>query len=134
MDEWVEALKTAIAGQLANASHSKGPASRVDPARNASILQALRDASPANNVCVDCGSPAPEWAAINHGVLMCIECSGCAHSLSPFRVTYGRLQRASLARHAHIEGEVVYTRPLVRRLLRESRVTHVGAGTRSLWR
>ncbi|KAJ1940330.1 hypothetical protein EC988_007064, partial [Linderina pennispora] len=43
-------------------------------------MAALR-AVPGNNACVDCGRRAPEWAAINLGVLMCIECSGVHRSL-----------------------------------------------------
>ncbi|KAJ1839274.1 hypothetical protein LPJ57_010887 [Coemansia sp. RSA 486] len=34
-----------------------------------------------NDRCVDCGLSGPEWAAINLGVLMCIECSGIHRSL-----------------------------------------------------
>ncbi|GMH64314.1 hypothetical protein TrST_g3638 [Triparma strigata] len=29
-----------------------------------------------NNVCVDCDNKNPDWASINLGVLMCLECSG----------------------------------------------------------
>ena len=31
---------------------------------------------PGNSVCADCGSPEPDWASLNLGVLLCIECSG----------------------------------------------------------
>ncbi|KAI9506429.1 hypothetical protein GGI25_004906 [Coemansia spiralis] len=34
-----------------------------------------------NDRCVDCSNKDPEWAAINLGVLMCIECSGIHRSL-----------------------------------------------------
>ncbi|PIA15795.1 ArfGap-domain-containing protein [Coemansia reversa NRRL 1564] len=34
-----------------------------------------------NGQCVDCGQASPEWAAINLGALMCIECSGIHRSL-----------------------------------------------------
>ncbi|KAJ1722718.1 hypothetical protein LPJ53_002891 [Coemansia erecta] len=34
-----------------------------------------------NDRCVDCGLANPEWAAINLGILMCIECSGIHRSL-----------------------------------------------------
>lgn len=75
--DWIEALKTAIAGQLALVG-SKSQNSRVDASRNQTTLQLLRDAAVANTLCADCSAPAPEWAAINHGVLICIECSGYA--------------------------------------------------------
>ncbi|KAJ2851548.1 hypothetical protein IWW36_001032 [Coemansia brasiliensis] len=34
-----------------------------------------------NGKCVDCGKPNPEWASINLGALMCIDCSGIHRSL-----------------------------------------------------
>ncbi|CAA19462.2 Truncated cnt-1 [Caenorhabditis elegans] len=36
---------------------------------------------PGNEVCADCGSPAPKWVSINLGVVLCIECSGAHRSL-----------------------------------------------------
>ena len=29
-----------------------------------------------NNSCADCGASEPDWASLNLGVLLCIECSG----------------------------------------------------------
>ncbi|GJP59874.1 hypothetical protein CLOP_g15667 [Closterium sp. NIES-67] len=34
-----------------------------------------------NRCCVDCGAPDPDWASLNLGVLMCIECSGVHRNL-----------------------------------------------------
>eukprot|EP00435_Cladocopium_sp_Y103_P040853 s3116_g11.t1 len=34
-----------------------------------------------NKECADCGAPAPEWASVNQGVLICIECAGCHRSM-----------------------------------------------------
>ncbi|KAJ2909530.1 hypothetical protein GGI21_001790 [Coemansia aciculifera] len=34
-----------------------------------------------NDRCVDCGKRAPEWAVINLGILVCIDCSGIHRSL-----------------------------------------------------
>lgn len=34
-----------------------------------------------NDRCADCGAQTPEWAAINLGILVCIECSGIHRSL-----------------------------------------------------
>ncbi|XP_015071113.1 ADP-ribosylation factor GTPase-activating protein AGD3-like isoform X1 [Solanum pennellii] len=31
---------------------------------------------PGNDKCADCGAPGPEWASLNLGLLICIECSG----------------------------------------------------------
>ncbi len=35
----------------------------------------------ANRTCADCGAPDPEWASINLGIVICIECSGIHRSL-----------------------------------------------------
>lgn len=34
-----------------------------------------------NKICADCGEPWPEWASVNLGVTICIECAGCHRSL-----------------------------------------------------
>jgi hypothetical protein len=36
---------------------------------------------PGNDICVDCGAKNPDWASINLGILMCLECSGVHRSL-----------------------------------------------------
>ena len=36
---------------------------------------------PGNQVCGDCGAPDPQWASINWGVVLCIECGGIHRSL-----------------------------------------------------
>jgi len=36
---------------------------------------------PGNEVCADCGALDPQWASINWGVVVCIECSGIHRSL-----------------------------------------------------
>ncbi|KAJ2721537.1 hypothetical protein GGI07_003890 [Coemansia sp. Benny D115] len=46
-----------------------------------STRMALMRRPKGNDRCVDCGRQAPEWAAINLGILMCIECSGIHRSL-----------------------------------------------------
>lgn len=35
----------------------------------------------ANPVCADCSTPAPDWASLNLGVLLCLQCSGVHRSL-----------------------------------------------------
>lgn len=34
-----------------------------------------------NDRCADCGAPDPDWASLNLGVLVCIECSGVHRNL-----------------------------------------------------
>ncbi|MCO5577777.1 hypothetical protein L7F22_031611 [Adiantum nelumboides] len=36
---------------------------------------------PGNYVCADCSSPDPDWASLNLGILLCIECSGVHRNL-----------------------------------------------------
>jgi Arf-GAP/coiled-coil/ANK repeat/PH domain-containing protein len=42
------------------------------------LVQKILDANP---VCADCGKASPDWACINLGLLVCIECSGVHRGL-----------------------------------------------------
>ncbi|KAF5450000.1 hypothetical protein F2P56_030388 [Juglans regia] len=42
-----------------------------------SILRAI----PGNDICAECSTPEPDWASLNLGVLLCIECSGVHRNL-----------------------------------------------------
>eukprot|EP00736_Rhodelphis_marinus_P013373 Rmarinus@m.14824 len=37
--------------------------------------------TPGNSTCADCGRSCPQWVSINHGTLMCIQCSGIHRGL-----------------------------------------------------
>lgn len=43
-------------------------------------IELLRRVS-GNEKCADCGAPEPDWASLNLGVLICIECSGVHRNL-----------------------------------------------------
>lgn len=46
------------------------------------LLQQIREADPANEVCADCGTDQKvDWVSINLGIMICIECSGIHRSL-----------------------------------------------------
>ncbi|WOH07445.1 hypothetical protein DCAR_0726875 [Daucus carota subsp. sativus] len=40
---------------------------------------------PGNDICAECGAPDPDWASLNLGILMCIECSGVHRNLGVHR-------------------------------------------------
>ncbi|GMH15090.1 hypothetical protein Nepgr_016931 [Nepenthes gracilis] len=44
------------------------------------LIDLLRKVS-GNGKCADCGAPEPDWASLNLGVLICIECSGVHRNL-----------------------------------------------------
>jgi len=44
------------------------------------VLERLRRV-PGNGACADCGAASPEWASLNLGVLLCIECGGTHRQL-----------------------------------------------------
>lgn len=36
---------------------------------------------PGNDKCAECSAPEPDWASLNLGILLCIECSGMHRNL-----------------------------------------------------
>ncbi|XP_043724655.1 ADP-ribosylation factor GTPase-activating protein AGD3-like [Telopea speciosissima] len=48
--------------------------------KNEKPIDVLRRVS-GNDKCADCGAPEPDWASLNLGVLLCIECSGVHRNL-----------------------------------------------------
>ncbi|XP_038892774.1 ADP-ribosylation factor GTPase-activating protein AGD4-like isoform X3 [Benincasa hispida] len=45
-----------------------------------SVSKILREIA-GNDLCAECGTPEPEWASLNLGILLCIECSGVHRNL-----------------------------------------------------
>uniref|UniRef100_A0A3B4XG99 ArfGAP with GTPase domain, ankyrin repeat and PH domain 3 n=1 Tax=Seriola lalandi dorsalis TaxID=1841481 RepID=A0A3B4XG99_SERLL len=54
--------------------------SRLGSQSDAMAIQSIRNVR-GNSFCVDCDAPNPDWASLNLGALMCIECSGIHRNL-----------------------------------------------------
>lgn len=77
-DEWVAVIEQEIFKSLqSNISSKSKPVSSSDLAS----MQMIKNRVAGNANCVDCDASAPEWASLNLGVLMCIECSGIHRNL-----------------------------------------------------
>lgn len=63
-----------------DAGVAEGDDEEEDWDANRSRVEALCLAGP-NHVCGDCAAPGTRWASINHGVFVCIRCSGVHRSL-----------------------------------------------------
>ena len=63
--------------ELRSASAEHDFSSAVAPSKSPLVQQILKS----NPFCADCGAPNPDWASLNLGVMVCIECSGVHRSL-----------------------------------------------------
>ncbi|XP_053326453.1 arf-GAP with GTPase, ANK repeat and PH domain-containing protein 1 isoform X2 [Spea bombifrons] len=78
-DAWVQAIESQILASLQSCESSKNK-SRLTSHNEALALQSIRNL-PGNSHCVDCDAQNPDWASLNLGTLMCIECSGIHRNL-----------------------------------------------------
>ncbi|XP_064618428.1 arf-GAP with GTPase, ANK repeat and PH domain-containing protein 1-like isoform X6 [Liolophura sinensis] len=78
-DDWVQMIEQQILSSL-QANESSKSKSRSNTLTDPAGVQAIRNVR-GNNTCVDCGAPNPDWASINLGALLCIECSGIHRNL-----------------------------------------------------
>ncbi|KAK6020450.1 putative GTP-ase activating protein, partial [Ostertagia ostertagi] len=75
-DAWVAAIEEQIEKALQNQMSKPSTRARGDREE----VLALRQL-PGNDRCADCGQTSPDWASLNLGILICIECSGTHRNL-----------------------------------------------------
>ncbi|XP_012233441.1 centaurin-gamma-1A isoform X1 [Linepithema humile] len=74
-DNWIAAIEQQILSSLQNSDGDKKNET------DAFKMHCIKNKVSGNDACVDCGAPNPDWASLNLGVLMCIECSGIHRNL-----------------------------------------------------
>ncbi|CAL4062724.1 unnamed protein product [Meganyctiphanes norvegica] len=79
-DEWITAIEKQILSSLQGNESNKSKDKPENPI-NTQIITTIKNHVPGNLHCIDCNAPNPEWASINLGILMCIECSGIHRNL-----------------------------------------------------
>lgn len=79
-NDWVSAIEQQILTTLQGNESNKSK-SRLNSSLEAATILSIRTCVPGNTTCVDCNAPHPDWASLNIGVLMCIECSGVHRNL-----------------------------------------------------
>ena len=84
MEEWITALQTAVAtslGSLSLSQEGEGGGGREEEEEEeeeegeGEMMRRLGGVE-GNGRCADCGEGRPDWASINLGILLCLECSG----------------------------------------------------------
>ncbi|KAF7491540.1 Putative Arf-GAP with GTPase, ANK repeat and PH domain-containing protein 7 [Sarcoptes scabiei] len=78
-EEWISAIEQQILSSLQNSEYDKSKIHNINSVDDSTILS-IRTV-PGNKYCVDCNAPNPDWASLNLGALICIECSGIHRNL-----------------------------------------------------
>ena len=68
LGQWMEVIQQQIGVSL------------TSDGAHVSLHQQTREV-PGNDTCADCGHAAPDWASLNLGILICIQCSGIHRNL-----------------------------------------------------
>uniref|UniRef100_A0A250Y3Q5 Arf-GAP with GTPase, ANK repeat and PH domain-containing protein 3 n=1 Tax=Castor canadensis TaxID=51338 RepID=A0A250Y3Q5_CASCN len=71
---WVQSVQAQILASLQGCRSAKDKVGMGNQ-NTALAVQAVRTVR-GNSFCIDCEAPNPDWASLNLGALMCIECSG----------------------------------------------------------
>ena len=89
-DSWIEALQVCTAelinrrcgggGQKGLMRGESGPLDYSTAEGAGRVLETLWRL-PGNSSCAECGAASPDWAVMNHGVLICMGCSGAHRRL-----------------------------------------------------
>ena len=70
----------AMASASSTTASAPAPAPTVGVALTPEYIRAIQGCC-GNDVCAECGAREPDWAVINFGILICVECSGVHRSL-----------------------------------------------------
>ncbi|XP_054721553.1 centaurin-gamma-1A-like [Uloborus diversus] len=80
-EAWISAIEQQILTSLQGNESCKSKAGRITAAVDPASIQAIKTTISGNSHCVDCDVSNPDWASLNIGALMCIECSGIHRNL-----------------------------------------------------
>uniref|UniRef100_A0A671X1M2 ArfGAP with GTPase domain, ankyrin repeat and PH domain 1 n=1 Tax=Sparus aurata TaxID=8175 RepID=A0A671X1M2_SPAAU len=79
-DAWVQVIESQILASLQSCESSKNKVRLSESSTEAMALQTIRSIR-GNGRCADCETQNPDWASLNLGALICIECSGIHRNL-----------------------------------------------------
>ncbi|XP_015919016.1 centaurin-gamma-1A isoform X3 [Parasteatoda tepidariorum] len=80
-EAWITAIEQQILTSLQGNESCKTKSGRTTSSVDQTLIQSIKNSIPGNSHCVDCDAPNPDWASLNIGALMCIECSGIHRNL-----------------------------------------------------
>ncbi|XP_045494404.1 centaurin-gamma-1A isoform X3 [Colias croceus] len=79
-DAWVAAVEAQILASLQGRTSRQPAPTGANSTGDVRATYYIRRVK-GNDKCCDCGAPDPDWASLNLGVLICIECSGIHRNL-----------------------------------------------------
>ncbi|GIY26843.1 centaurin-gamma-1A [Caerostris darwini] len=80
-EAWITAIEQQILTSLQGNESCKTKSGRTASSVDQASIQLIKNSVPGNSHCVDCDAQNPDWASLNIGALMCIECSGIHRNL-----------------------------------------------------